>query len=87
MRRTPGGCVLIANDSGGSMRDAGTASQPLSTTADQDGRRVVDLAVGVLVLVPTSPALIFGWGPLPRLGVRGAAVHKPSMRISRDQFS
>jgi Na+-driven multidrug efflux pump len=29
---------------------------------------------GVIVLVPLSPALIFGWGPLPRLGVAGGAV-------------
>jgi hypothetical protein len=32
------------------MRDADIASQSLSTTADQDGCRVVDQAVGVLVL-------------------------------------
>ena len=32
------------------MRDADIASQSLSTTADQDGRQVVDQAVGVLVL-------------------------------------
>ena len=29
---------------------------------------------GSAVLLTLSPALIFGWGPLPRLGVRGAAI-------------
>jgi putative MATE family efflux protein len=29
---------------------------------------------GVVILVPLSPALIFGWGPLPALGIAGGAV-------------
>ncbi|MBQ1766324.1 MAG: MATE family efflux transporter, partial [Aquincola sp.] len=31
-------------------------------------------SVGAVLLVPLSPALIFGWGPLPALGIAGGAV-------------
>ena len=41
------------------------------------GNTVVPAAVtlgGVFILLPLSPALIFGWGPLPRLGIAGAGI-------------
>jgi len=30
--------------------------------------------IGAVLLIPLSPCLIFGWGPLPRLGVAGGAI-------------
>src|ERR1700722_15571251 len=41
------------------------------------GNTVVPAAVifiGMFVLLPMSPALIFGWGPFPKLGVAGAGL-------------
>jgi putative MATE family efflux protein len=32
------------------------------------------MCVGALIVIPASPALIFGWGPFPRLGIAGGAL-------------
>jgi MATE family, multidrug efflux pump len=32
------------------------------------------ICVGALIVIPVSPALIFGWGPLPRLSIAGGAI-------------
>jgi putative MATE family efflux protein len=42
------------------LRGAGNANVPAFV-----------ILAGAVILVPLSPALIFGWGPLPRLGVAG----------------
>jgi putative MATE family efflux protein len=44
------------------IRGTGNMALPASVTA-----------VGAIVLIPLSPALIFGWGPLPHLGIAGGA--------------
>jgi putative MATE family efflux protein len=43
------------------LRGAGNVMVPATVTL-----------VGAIIIVPLSPSLIFGWGPLPRLGVAGA---------------
>lgn len=60
-----GGAVLIwlFNALSAVIRGTGNMALPAIVTC-----------VGALVLVPLSPALIFGWGPLPRLGVAGGGV-------------
>jgi putative MATE family efflux protein len=45
------------------IRGAGNMILPASVTA-----------IGALILLPLSPALIFGWGFLPQLGIAGGAV-------------
>ena len=32
------------------------------------------ITVGALLVIPVSPILIFGWGPIPRLGVAGGGI-------------
>jgi putative MATE family efflux protein len=44
------------------LRGAGDVKTPAMVT------------VGAVIIVPLSPALIFGWGPVPGLGVVGAAL-------------
>jgi putative MATE family efflux protein len=58
-----GGAPLIwaVNLAGAAMRGAGEVKLPA----------IVNL-IGAVVLIPLSPALIFGLGPLPSLGVGGA---------------
>lgn len=58
-----GGAPLIwtVNLIGSSMRGAGEVKLPA----------IVNL-IGAAVLIPLSPALIFGFGPIPNLGVGGA---------------
>jgi putative MATE family efflux protein len=43
------------------LRGAGNVAVPAAVTL-----------IGAVIIVPLSPALIFGWGPLPRMGVAGA---------------
>lgn len=60
-----GGAILIwlFNALSAVIRGTGNMALPAMVTC-----------VGALVLVPLSPALIFGWGPLPALGISGGGV-------------
>ncbi len=55
--------VWLFNSLANVIRGSGNMAVPAAVTC-----------VGVLVLIPLSPCLIFGLGPLPRLGVAGGAV-------------
>src|SRR5256712_4664761 len=55
--------IWIFNSLANVIRGTGNMAVPAAVTC-----------VGAAALIPLSPCLIFGWGPLPRLGVpRGAA--------------
>ncbi|GAB6843432.1 MATE family efflux transporter [Methylorubrum rhodinum] len=60
-----GGAVLIwlFNALSAVIRGTGNMGLPAAVTC-----------AGALVLIPLSPALIFGWGPLPALGIAGGGL-------------
>jgi putative MATE family efflux protein len=55
--------VWIVNLQAAALRGSGNVRVPATVTL-----------VGALVLIPTSPLLIFGFGPIPRLGIGGAGI-------------
>src|SRR5438105_13271961 len=55
--------VWLFNSLGAVLRGTGNMAFPAAVSC-----------VGLVILVPASPALIFGWGPLPALGIAGGAV-------------
>ena len=60
-----GGAIIvwIFNCLSAVIRGTGNMSLPATITCG-----------GTLILIPLSPALIFGWGPLPALGIAGGAI-------------
>ncbi len=55
--------VWLFNSLGAVLRGTGNMAFPAAVTC-----------IGVVILVPASPALIFGWGPFPALGIAGGAM-------------
>jgi putative MATE family efflux protein len=55
--------VWVFNSLAAAIRGTGNMAVPANVTV-----------AGVLLLVPLSPLLIFGWGPMPGLGIAGGAV-------------
>ena len=55
--------VWIVNLQAAALRGSGNVRVPATVTL-----------VGALVLIPASPLLIFGFGPVPRLGIQGAGI-------------
>ncbi|MDM0074400.1 MATE family efflux transporter [Variovorax sp. J2P1-59] len=55
--------VWIFNSLAAVIRGTGNMAVPANVTV-----------AGVIVLIPLSPLLIFGWGPIPGLGIAGGAV-------------
>jgi len=55
--------VWIVNLQAAALRGSGNVKVPAMVTL-----------IGALVLIPASPLLIFGFGPVPRLGIQGAGI-------------
>src|SRR5438067_3835647 len=55
--------VWLFNSLGAVIRGTGNMALPAAV-----------ICVGALIVIPLSPALIFGWGPFPRLGIVGGAL-------------
>src|SRR6201995_3996929 len=55
--------VWIVNLQAAALRGSGNVRVPALVTL-----------IGALVLIPASPLLIFGYGPVPRLGIQGAGL-------------
>jgi putative MATE family efflux protein len=55
--------VWIVNLLAAALRGSGNVKVPAMVTL-----------IGALVMIPASPALIFGFGPIPRLGIGGAGL-------------
>src|SRR5262249_4550294 len=55
--------VWIVSLLSAALRGAGNTLVPAAVTSG-----------GLVILLPLSPLLIFGWGPIPRLGVAGAGL-------------
>ena len=55
--------VWIVNLFAAALRGSGNVKVPALVTL-----------VGAMIMIPVSPALIFGFGPIPRLGIAGAAM-------------
>jgi putative MATE family efflux protein len=54
--------VWLFNSLGAVIRGTGNMAVPATVTV-----------VGAVVLIPLSPVLIFGWGPIPGMGIAGGA--------------
>jgi putative MATE family efflux protein len=63
--------VWIVNLLSAALRGSGNVRVPALVTL-----------VGALILIPASPALIFGFGPIPRLGIVGAGVSFAAFNVA-----